>query len=295
MKKIITTLFTISLLFTSSQSIAAGDGYVRITPTQPTQTAGKIEVLEVFWYACPHCFDFEPYISKWLATKPDDVAFRRMPGIFRESWIPHAKAYYTAEKLGVLDTIHTALFDAIHKRKKKIHGDDAIKKFFVQHGVDRAEFMKIYESGEVERKVKQAYVMGQRYKLMGVPAVIVNGKYMISGSTAGSFENVLKVINQLVDKERASTGVYDEKPKASSTSSKSQKSESTKKVDPSKPSWTTLTSKDEMTGKFSAYALSSTAYPSKKMEFPYHDVNSWVLATMQRTNGFTSVLIMLQI
>jgi thiol:disulfide interchange protein DsbA len=158
--------------------------------------------LEVFWYACPHCFDFEPHISKWLESKPDDVEFRRMPGIFRKNWIPHAKAYFTAQKLDVLEKIHTPLFDAIHKQKKNIHDDDDFEDFFAKQSVDEDAFTKAYESEEVETMVKQAYVMGQRYKLTGVPAVIVNGKYMVSGSTAGSFENVLTVINQLIEKER---------------------------------------------------------------------------------------------
>ena len=205
MKKIATTLSIFLFFLISGQSFADGDGYVTISPAQPTQSGDKIEVVEVFWYACPHCFDFEPYISKWLASKPDDVEFRRMPGIFRKNWIPHAKAYFTAEKLGALDTIHTPLFDALHKQKKNIHDDDAIEEFFVKQDVDKAKFTQAYESDEVQTKVKQAFIMGQRYKLTGVPAVIVNGKHMVSGSTAGSFENILKVIDQLVDKERAST------------------------------------------------------------------------------------------
>jgi thiol:disulfide interchange protein DsbA len=183
----------------------AEDGYNIISPAQPTQTGDKIEVLEVFWYACPHCYDFEPYVKEWLTKLPDDVTFRRMPGIFRKNWIPHAKAFYTAEKLNVLDKIHSPLFDAIHKEKKNIHDDAAMKKFFVKHGVDKDEFSKVYDSEEIKTKANQAFIMGQRYKITGVPAIIVNGKYMISGSTAGSFENVLKITNSLVDKERAST------------------------------------------------------------------------------------------
>ena len=202
MKQLVTTFSLFILLLISGQAIADGQGYVTISPAQPTQTGDKIEVLEVFWYACPHCFDFEPHISKWLASKPDDVEFRRMPGIFRKNWIPHAKAYFTAQKLGVLEKTHTPLFDAIHKQKKNIHDDVAMKNFFVKQGIDEDAFTKAYESEEVETMVKQAYVMGQRYKLTGVPAVIVNGKYMVSGSTAGSFENVLTVINQLIEKER---------------------------------------------------------------------------------------------
>ncbi len=204
MKKTINYISLLLLLSICNQAYAA-DGYATITPVQPTQTGEKIEVLEIFWYACPHCYDFEPFVHRWLENKPEDVVFRRMPGIFRKSWIPHAKAYFTAQKLGILDGIHTPLFDAIHKEKKKIYDDASIKKFFIKHGVDKGEFTKIYESDEVDTKVKQAFVMGQRYKVTGVPAVIVNGKYMISGSTAGSFSNVLKVIDTLVDKERVST------------------------------------------------------------------------------------------
>ncbi len=201
MRKLFFLLGVCLLMVTTS--VRANDGYVTISPPQPTQTGDKIEIVEVFWYGCPHCYDFQPYIEKWLETKPDDVEFRRMPGIFRKSWIPHAKAYYTAEKMDVLETTHQPLFDALHMRKKKIYSDDALKDFFKDQGVNGRQFNKIYESEEVDTKVKQAFVMGQRYKLTGTPAVIVNGKYMVSGSTAGSFENVLKIMDQLVDKERA--------------------------------------------------------------------------------------------
>ncbi|MCG8379332.1 MAG: thiol:disulfide interchange protein DsbA/DsbL [Proteobacteria bacterium] len=204
MKKLIISL-TISVFIVFTPYLYAADGYVDIEPAQPTQTGDKIEVLEVFWYACPHCYEFEPYLHDWLANKPDDVEFRRMPGIFRKSWIPHARAFFTAEKLGVLDTVHSPLFSAIHKHKKNIHDDSAIRKFFIKQGIDDDEFKKVYQSEETETKVKQAYIMGQRYKITGVPAVIVNGKYMVTGSTAGSFSNLLKIVDQLVDKERAST------------------------------------------------------------------------------------------
>jgi protein dithiol oxidoreductase (disulfide-forming) len=196
---------SLSLFLLISTQAFAEEGYTLIKPAQPTQTGNKIEVLEVFWYACPHCYDFEPYVHEWLENKPDDVTFRRMPGIFRKSWIPHAKAFFTAEKMGILDKIHSPLFTAIHRDKKKIHDDSAMKKFFVKQGVDKGEFTKIYESDEIDTKVKQAFVMGQRYKITGVPAVIVNGKYLVSASSAGSFENLLKITDALVDKERAST------------------------------------------------------------------------------------------
>lgn len=196
------SLVGVSLLLFAGY-VQANDGYVTISPPQPTQTGNKIEVVEIFWYGCPHCYDFEPYIEKWLETKPGDVEFRRMPGIFRKSWIPHAKAFYTAEKMGVMDKIHHPLFEALHKYRKKVYDDDAIEEFFEDQGIDSSDFSKIYESEEVDTKVKQAFIMGQRYKITGTPAVVVNGKYMVSGSTAGSFSNVLKIIDQLVAKERA--------------------------------------------------------------------------------------------
>jgi thiol:disulfide interchange protein DsbA len=192
-------------LFLFFNSAYAADEYLIISPSQPIQNPGKIEVVEVFWYGCPHCYDIEPYLDKWLETKADDVDFIRMPGIFRKSWIPHAKAFYAAEKMGVLDKFHQPLFHELHKKRKKVFEKDSIIEFAGNLGIDEDEFEKAYESDEVEAKVKQAFLMGQRYKVPGTPAMIVNGKYLVSGSTAGNFGNAFKVINQLVDKERALT------------------------------------------------------------------------------------------
>ena len=201
MNKIIGSIVGI-LLLCFSVSIQAEDPYKLIIPVQPTQTDGKIEVLEVFWYGCPHCYSFEPHIESWLKTIAEDVEFRRMPGIFNKNWIPHAKAYFTAEKLGVLDKIHSPLFEALHKERKRIFSEDELRDFFVSKGIDGDEFTRVFNSREIETRFKQAFVMGQRYKITGVPAVIINGKYMTSGSMAGSYENLLKTIDLLVDKER---------------------------------------------------------------------------------------------
>jgi len=197
MKKSIFILF--AFLFSP---LAVAKGYQDIIPPQPTETGDKIEVVEVFWYGCPHCYKFEPYLEKWLQNKPEDVEFRRMPGIFRKSWIPHARAYYTAIKMGVADKIHRPLFDALHKERRKIFDEKALKRFFVEHGVDGDEFTRIYNSNEVDTKIKQAFIMGQRYKITGVPSIVINGKYLTSSTLAGSHANVLKIIDELVDKER---------------------------------------------------------------------------------------------
>jgi thiol:disulfide interchange protein DsbA len=179
------------------------DAYRAISPPQPTQAGpGQIEVVEVFWYGCPHCHDFEPYLQDWLKQKPDDVLFRRMPGIFRSNWIPHARAYYAAEALGVEDKISGPLFHALHEEGEWINDEEALKRFFVKHGVDGDEFSRIYNSQEVEMKLQQAVVMARRYGVTGVPAMVVNGKYLTAASMTGGYPQLIQVIDQLIARER---------------------------------------------------------------------------------------------
>ena len=202
MKNSARSLVSVLALMLSTYVIAA-EPYKNIVPAQPTQVAeGKIEVVEIFWYGCPHCYDFEPHVNNWVANLPEDVEFRRMPGIFSKSWVAHARAYYAAEKLGVLEQIHTPLFEALHKDRKRIFSESELKDFFESKGVDGDEFTRAYNSNEVEVKFKQAFLMGQRYKITGVPAVVVNGKYMTGAALAGSYDNLLKTMDMLVDKER---------------------------------------------------------------------------------------------
>ena len=175
--------------------------YKELPTPQPTSTGDKIEVLEVFWYGCPHCYHFEPVIEKWLEEKADYIEFVRMPGILGKNWLPHARAFYTAEKIGILDIIHTPLFDAIHKDKRKILDERSLRVYFSEHGVNGDEFDQAYNSKEVEEKVRAAFSAGQNYALTGVPAIIINGKYGTSASMAGSFEKIIDVINTLAAKE----------------------------------------------------------------------------------------------
>lgn len=205
MKIRLTLIGSLLLLLSVAQAFAGSldEGYQEIRPAQPTQVPdGKIEIVEVFWYGCPHCYDFEPYLEKWLQTKPDDVVFRRVPGVLNKTWLPHAKAYFTAEKLGVAAELHKSLFDAIHKEKKSIFTEDKLRDFFKEHGVDSDEFTKIYRSDEIETKTKQAFFMARGYRLTGVPSVVINGKYMTSGSLTGSYDDILKVMDYLIEKER---------------------------------------------------------------------------------------------
>lgn len=204
MKRPLIKVLSVLFILTCSASVIAQsieDSYTNIRPAQPTQTEGKVEVLEIFYYGCVHCYDYEPHLQRWLENLPENAEFRRMPAVFNNSWMPLAKAYYTAVKLGVLKKIHYPLFDAIHKNKRNLFDDNAIKAFFIEQGVDGDKFSRIYNSMEINTKVRQANVMGRKYALTGVPAIVINGKYQTGPSKAGSYENLLKVMNHLVDKE----------------------------------------------------------------------------------------------
>lgn len=196
------TLVGALLLALSTTSVSAADGYNRLSQPQPTADSSKVEVIEIFWYGCPHCYHFEPFLNEWLATKPDDVDFKRMPAVFREDWLPHAKAFYTAVELGVLDKVHSAIFEAIHEQGNHLANEAALKEFFVAHGVDGDAFTETYNSQNVESHVERAIAMLRRYEVTGVPAVIINGKYQTSGPIAGTYENMVQVMNKLIERER---------------------------------------------------------------------------------------------
>ena len=157
-------------------------------------------MVEVFWYGCHHCFDFEPHLKKWILALPDNVEFRRMPGIFSESWIPHARAFYTAEALGVLDKIHAPLFEAIHEQKKMIGDAESIERFFIAQGVSKEDFREAYNSFSVDTKTRKATALSKEYGITGVPSVIVDGRFRTSARLTGGYEEMLKVIEYLVDK-----------------------------------------------------------------------------------------------
>ncbi|NOX42602.1 MAG: thiol:disulfide interchange protein DsbA/DsbL [Gammaproteobacteria bacterium] len=182
-----------------------GEQYEVVSPQQPTSTGDKIEVVEMFWYGCPHCYQFEPFVNRWLKTKPDNVEFIIMPAIFRPEWAIHARAFYTAQVLGVLDKVHSAIFEATHELKRPLTTEAQLADFFAEQGVKKEEFSKVFRSFAVESKVRRAMDMSRRYGIKGVPALIINGKYRTGGHMAGSNANAFKVVNYLIKKEAAKT------------------------------------------------------------------------------------------
>lgn len=179
----------------------AEQGYEPLSQPQPVQDQSKVEVIEFFWYGCPHCYAFEPSVNSWLKTKPANVVFIRQPAIFSDLWGKHAKAYFTAEALGVSDKTHAAFFDAIQNKKQKLTSEDDLAKFFAEHGVKEDDFRAAYNSFIVDTKMRQAEAMAARYGVTGVPTVIVNGKYRITGTTAQGQENILNVADELIKQE----------------------------------------------------------------------------------------------
>ena len=204
-KKIVfTLLFAASTLANAESTPAApAQGYQTLSPAQPTQDKSKVEVIEFFWYGCPHCYALEPSLNAWLKTLPKNVTFIRQPAMFWAGAEVHAKAYFVAESLGVVDKVHADLFDAIQNKKQKMDSEEELAKFFVAHGVKEAAFRDAYKSFGIDTKVKQSKTLAPRYGISGVPTLVVNGKYVTSASLAGSAENVTKILNQLIAQESA--------------------------------------------------------------------------------------------
>ena len=201
MKKL---LIFLSLLMSSAMLQAAGytEGvdYKKVTQV-PTDTGDKVEVLEFFWYGCPHCFTFEPYINAWKKTKPANVEFVRVPAIFRPDWEVQARAYYALSNMGVIEDLHGKIFSAINKDKKRLNNKALITDFVVKNGVNREKFEKEYSSFSVDSMVRKAKKKQKAFKIQGVPSIAVNGKYLTSGSMSGSYDNLIKIMDHLIVKE----------------------------------------------------------------------------------------------
>ena len=179
------------------QPFFEGGHYELLSETQPVQTGDKIEVVEMFWYQCPHCYRLEPYIAKWRENKPENAEFVPVPAVFNERWEFGAQMYYTLEALG-LDALHDDVFTAIHETRLPLDTRAQFVSWAVENGADRAALDAAFDSFAVQSKVQFAKVMSREYGISGVPAVIVDGKYHTSVSLAGGHERLLEVINYLV-------------------------------------------------------------------------------------------------
>jgi thiol:disulfide interchange protein DsbA len=182
-----------------AKPVAGTDYMVLETPASVDAPAGKVEVIEFFWYSCPHCNAFEPTLTDWVKKLPKDVAFRRTPVAFNDSFVPQQKLFYTLEAMGLLDKLHAKVFAAIHVEKLNLSKGEAIVEWVVKNGVDQAKFVKEYNSFGVVTKAQKGSQLQNAYKVEGVPALGVAGQFYTDGSMARSMERALLVVQSLVD------------------------------------------------------------------------------------------------
>jgi thiol:disulfide interchange protein DsbA len=222
MKKLFSMLVLVSLLPlmafagdvpAASEKYIAGTHYQVIPVAVRTANPDKIEVNEVFWYGCPHCMHFEPALEPWVKSLSADVDFERTPAIWRPNMEAHARIYYAAKQLGVLETMHPIVFKAMQEEKQDLDTEDQIAKLFVAHGIADAAFRKAYNSFSVQSLTKQGDARVRSYGITGTPQLVINGKYLVAAgrkdesnpnSVTITQTDMLDIASFLIAKERKS-------------------------------------------------------------------------------------------
>lgn len=183
---------------------AQGQPYTELKEPIPTDGSG-VEVIEFFWYGCSHCYAFEPYIERWQKTLPPDVSFRRVPAMFNRNWAEAGRVYYTLEAMNLLDRLHQPLFDAIHQDRLRITQENQLRDWLTRQKVDVDKYFATAQSFSVESKLKRAAVLTEASRINGVPAMLVNGRYLVSAEV-GSQEKMLQIVNTLIERSRGTKG-----------------------------------------------------------------------------------------
>lgn len=198
-------LFALALAFAAAgpvahaQTFQEGVDYMVIQKPIQTDNPAQIEVTEFFWYGCPHCYEFEPSLEKWVKALPKDVEFKRVPAPLNRNWEIAARVYYTLEAMGQVEKLHVPLFNAIHQDRLRITNERALLEWLDSKGVDTKKFSAAYRSFAVESKIKRAQQLTQAAVLEGVPALMVNGKYLVPGQSAG---RMLAIADSLIAQSR---------------------------------------------------------------------------------------------
>ncbi len=190
-----------------------GQDYLTLDkPAALESGADKVEVVEFFWYSCPHCNAFEPQLEAWVKKLPKDVAFRRVPVSFRADFEPQQRLYFVLEAMGKLDELHKKVFYSIHVDKQLLNTPELVSAWAEKNGLNKAKFTELYNSFAVSTKVRKAIQLQDQYKVDGVPSMGVAGRYFTSGSQAGTMERVLVVVDYLVAQQRKSATAAPAKP-----------------------------------------------------------------------------------
>ena len=213
----LTSLMFLALLL-AAPAHAAGEGdaaefvagkHYAVLEEPRSTGAGKdeVEVIEFFWYGCPHCYAAEPHIQQWLANKPEKVRFLRVPATLNRNWVLLARAYYAAEKLGITETMHKALFQTIHRQRNMLRTPQDVAAVFERvAGVSANEFQQAFQSFGTGMKLKEADALARSYPLTGVPSFVIDGKYVTTAGMAGSYENLIEVVKMLSERELEEAG-----------------------------------------------------------------------------------------
>ena len=197
-------IFSANQLVLAQTPIKVEEGFdYRVLPlTQPIDAKGKVEVIEFFWYGCPHCYEFEPELKGWIKRQNKDVVFKKVPIAFREELMPHSQLFYALEALGKGDTLNDKVMFAMHRENKRLLNENEIADWVAAQGVDRNAFLAAYRSFAVLSKARAANQLGNAYRIDGVPTVAVQGKYITSPSIAGSRAKAVNIMDFLVNKIR---------------------------------------------------------------------------------------------
>jgi len=199
LKKIGAIIALVSLpMFVLAADYRAGTHYIVLDEPINSSRTDTVMVNEFFGYTCPHCNDFESQLHHWSTQQTDDVTFMPIPVVFGRSWEPYAKAYFVALNLGVLEQTHQAMYDAVHIDERRMTNRQALASFFAEHGVSKADFDGAYDSFDLQNKLRQGSRLAARAQITGVPSMLVNGKYMVNATLAGSKEGMLAVVDYLV-------------------------------------------------------------------------------------------------
>ena len=206
-KTFVSLVFLLVVSAATNAALVAGKDYLVISPAQPTDTGSKIEVVEVFSYMCSHCHEFEPKVAAWVKTLPADTQFRRMPVVFgRASWELLARTYFSLESVGEIEKVHPNIFKAIHEEQVTLVQKDVLFDWVEKQGIDRKKFSAAFDSFSMGGKIQRSNQRAQSYGITGVPSIVVDGKYIVSTSQTGNYENLIKVVDELVKQVRASKG-----------------------------------------------------------------------------------------
>ncbi len=187
---------------TAQSQIVEGRDFIVLANSQPTEDKKSIEVIEFFWYGCPHCNELHPLIDQWRNNASADIKFRYIPAIFRDNWTPGAKTFYAMEVLGMTKELHDKVYKAIHRDKIDLSKEATLFNWIEKQGIDREKFINAYNSFSVQNQVARSSQMIRQYKLTGVPALVVDGKYLTSGKMSGTPRDTIQILDELIDKVR---------------------------------------------------------------------------------------------